>query len=141
SVEAVLAVIREHGGGRQASAVADATREVVAAERDRLAAGVPARPVSELANAVMEQLDRFESSAHIAPTIVINATGVIVHTNLGRAPWPDAAIRAAAAVAGDYLLLELDQETGRRGTRLRVAEDHLIALTGAEDALVTNNNA
>jgi L-seryl-tRNA(Ser) seleniumtransferase len=141
SVEAVLAVIREHGGARQARAVAEATREVVAAERDRLAAGEPARPVSELANVVTDQLHRFESSAHIAPTIVINATGVIVHTNLGRAPWPDAAIRAAAAVAGNYLLLELDQETGQRGARLRVAEDHLIALTGAEDALVTNNNA
>jgi L-seryl-tRNA(Ser) seleniumtransferase len=70
----------------------------------------------------------------------INATGVIVHTNLGRAPWPDAAI-AAAAGAGSPLLLEIDRETGRRGARFRSAEEHLIALTGAEDALVTNNNA
>src|SRR5215207_3565483 len=45
------------------------------------------------------------------------------------------------AVATGHVLLELDQDTGRRGARARVAEDHLVALTGAEDALVTNNNA
>ncbi|HET7471719.1 MAG TPA: L-seryl-tRNA(Sec) selenium transferase, partial [Candidatus Limnocylindrales bacterium] len=70
----------------------------------------------------------------------INATGVIVHTNLGRAPWPQEALDAAAAASGS-LLLELDRTTGRRGPRFRLAEDHLVALTGAEDALVTNNNA
>ena len=72
---------------------------------------------------------------------MINATGVIVHTNLGRAPWPEAASRAALAAASGTLFLELDRDTGRRGRRLREAEDHLVALTGAEDALVTNNNA
>ena len=73
---------------------------------------------------------------------VINATGVIVHTNLGRAPWPAAAIEAGRGRwPRGYLLLELDRATGRRGARARVAEDHLVALTGAEDALVTNNNA
>ena len=48
---------------------------------------------------------------------------------------------AAVGRRGDYLLLEIDRTTGRRGARVRVAEDHLVALTGAEDALVTNNNA
>jgi L-seryl-tRNA(Ser) seleniumtransferase len=66
---------------------------------------------------------------------------VIVHTNLGRATWPPAVARATAELATDALLLELDRETGRRGARARVAEDHLVALTGADDALVTNNNA
>ncbi|MFL5717610.1 MAG: L-seryl-tRNA(Sec) selenium transferase, partial [Chloroflexota bacterium] len=70
----------------------------------------------------------------------INATGVIVHTNLGRAAWPDEAI-AAVAAAGSPLQLEIDRETGRRGARFRRAEEHLIALTGSDDALVTNNNA
>ena len=74
-------------------------------------------------------------------TAVINATGVIIHTNLGRAPWPTAAIEAARAAAAEPLLLELDRVSGRRGARFRLAEEHLIALTGAEDALVTNNNA
>ena len=62
--------------------------------------------------------------------------------NLGRAPWP--ARRSRPPPGGrraDYLLLELDRATGRRGRRGPVAEDHLVALTGAEDALVTNNNA
>jgi L-seryl-tRNA(Ser) seleniumtransferase len=72
---------------------------------------------------------------------VINATGVIVHTNLGRAPWPEAALRAARTAASQPLLLELDRETGRRGRRYRSAEELLVALTGAQDALVTNNNA
>ena len=72
---------------------------------------------------------------------MLNGTGVIVHTNLGRAPWPEAAIRAAADAATGTLFLELDRGTGRRGRRYREAEDHLIALTGAEDALVVTNNA
>ena len=75
------------------------------------------------------------------PATVLNATGVILHTNLGRAPWPAAAIAAANRVAGAYSLLEFDRDAGRRGPRFRVAEEHLIALTGSEDALVTINNA
>ena len=72
---------------------------------------------------------------------VINATGVILHTNLGRASWPKAAIEAAVAAAGAPSLLELDRETGRRGRRFSAVEDEVVALTGAEAALVTNNNA
>ncbi len=75
------------------------------------------------------------------PERVINATGVIVHTNLGRAPWPEAAIRAAADAAAGTLFLELDRASGRRGRRFREAEEHLVALTGAEDALIVTNNA
>ena len=76
-----------------------------------------------------------------ASSSVINATGVILHTNLGRAAWPAVAIEAAAAAAAGYSLLELDRASGRRGARFRAAEEHLIALTGAEDALIANNNA
>ena len=72
---------------------------------------------------------------------VINATGVIVHTNLGRAAWPRAAIEAARLAAEGPVLLEMDRATGRRGARSRAAEEHLVALTGAEDALVVTNNA
>jgi L-seryl-tRNA(Ser) seleniumtransferase len=75
------------------------------------------------------------------PPHVVNATGVILHTNLGRAPWPRAARVAAGAAARSYGYLELDEATGRRGRRFHVAEDHLRALTGAEDALVVTNNA
>jgi L-seryl-tRNA(Ser) seleniumtransferase len=113
-------------------------REIVDDERRRLAAGLAPRTVDDLAAGVAERL---AAVAGAGPIRVINATGVIVHTNLGRAPWPAAAIRATADAGDGYLLLELDRESGRRGARFRVAEEHLIALTGAEDALVTNNNA
>ncbi len=78
-----------------------------------------------------------------APTLepVINATGVILHTNLGRAPLSRAALHAMQAVAGGYANLEYDLETGKRGSRSVHAENFLTRLTGAEAALVVNNNA
>ncbi len=72
---------------------------------------------------------------------VINATGVIIHTNLGRALLSDSAQAAVGAVARAYNSLEFDLETGKRGSRLAQASDILRDLTGAEDALVVNNNA
>ncbi len=142
SVEAVLAAVRRReAGAREPTALLGVTREVLADERTLLAAGHEARGIEGLADVVLERCDAFEASDSAGPTVVINATGVIVHTNLGRAPWPAAAIRAAGQAATGYLLLELDRESGRRGARFRLAEEHLIALTGAEDALVTNNNA
>ena len=72
---------------------------------------------------------------------VINATGVVLHTNLGRAPLPEQAARAAARVARSYSDLEVDRETGKRGRRTTRAEFLLTAISGAEDALVVNNNA
>src|SRR5262245_24934971 len=139
SVEAVLAVVRRELDGAVApDAMTAAARAVVAEERDRLASGDVAASVEALAAEVAARLAAF---GDVALETVINATGVIVHTNLGRAPWPRAAIEAARSAAGDYLLLELDRESGRRGARFRQAEEHLIALTGAEDAYVTNNNA
>ncbi|HYX10803.1 MAG TPA: hypothetical protein VE817_02405, partial [Candidatus Acidoferrum sp.] len=125
-------------------AIVAVARSVVAGERARLtgdgaATSVDdARSVSDLAGEVTAQL-RALTSTRVAS--VINATGVIVHTNLGRAPWPVAAIEAARATAERSLFLELDPGTGRRGQRYREAEEHLIALTGGEDALVVNNNA
>jgi L-seryl-tRNA(Ser) seleniumtransferase len=74
-------------------------------------------------------------------TPVINATGVILHTNLGRAPMPADALKAAARVAGGYSDLEVERETGRRGSRTSRVELQLCALTGAESALVVNNCA
>lgn len=74
-------------------------------------------------------------------TRVINATGVVLHTGLGRAPLPDRAADAAARAARGYVDLEVDRETGGRGRRTSRAERTLVALTGAEAALVVNNNA
>jgi len=72
---------------------------------------------------------------------VINATGVILHTNLGRAPLATTAAQAAAGIAGRYSTLEFDPRTGRRGRRHDLVADSLRYLTGAEAAAVVNNCA
>jgi L-seryl-tRNA(Ser) seleniumtransferase len=81
--------------------------------------------------------------AWLLPTLrrVVNATGVIVHTNLGRAPLSEASIAAIQAVAGGYSTLEFDLESGKRGSRAVHAEGLLRRIIGAEAALVVNNNA
>lgn len=86
---------------------------------------------------------RARLEAAFQPTLrpVINATGVIIHTNLGRAPLSAAARQAVEAAAGQYSTLEYDLEAGARGSRLIHAEALLRDVTGAEAALVVNNNA
>jgi L-seryl-tRNA(Ser) seleniumtransferase len=92
--------------------------------------------------ALLEQTERY-LEAWTAPSLqmVINATGVILHTNLGRAPLSAQAMQAAQSVALGYSTLEYDLRKGRRGSRLVHAETFLCRLTGAEAALVVNNNA
>ncbi|MBI2757967.1 MAG: L-seryl-tRNA(Sec) selenium transferase [Chloroflexi bacterium] len=82
-------------------------------------------------------------SAWTQPTLqpVINATGVILHTNLGRAPLSKATIAAMSEAAQNYSNLEFDLETGKRGSRLIHAEDILKKLLGVPAAVVVNNNA
>ena len=82
-------------------------------------------------------------SAWTSPTLlpVINATGVILHTNLGRAPLSDATLRAMDEASRNYSNLEYDLDKGQRGSRLIHAESVLQKLTGAEAAIVVNNNA
>ena len=95
-------------------------------------------PDFDLVSAARDSLE-----ALLAPTLrpVINATGIIVHTNLGRAPLSAAAIDAVAEVSAGYSTLEYDADEGRRGSRTVHAERLLTRLTGAEAALVVNNNA
>jgi L-seryl-tRNA(Ser) seleniumtransferase len=87
----------------------------------------------------LEALAEHESQVGIRR--VINATGVILHTNLGRAPLSDSAREAAGNEAAGYCTLEYDALTGSRGKRAARAEELLIHLTGAEAALVVNNCA
>jgi L-seryl-tRNA(Ser) seleniumtransferase len=94
-------------------------------------------------NAILLTETREWLESLIAPTLlpVINATGVIVHTNLGRAPLSQSSISAVQEVAAGYSNLEYDLEAGERGSRTVHAAVQLQRLTGAESALVVNNNA
>jgi L-seryl-tRNA(Ser) seleniumtransferase len=139
SVEHLLAAARPRRPAHQDhEALVSTARDILAEERERLAAGEEPTSLGVLSDRLVARLEGW-----LVPPVTqtINATGVIIHTNLGRAPWPEAAIEAAVAAAHDYVFLEIDPTTGRRGARFRLAEEHLIALTGGEDALVTNNNA
>jgi L-seryl-tRNA(Ser) seleniumtransferase len=117
----------------------EAFRTVLSAARERLRAreSSGADTQSLLEQAADALRERF------TPTLrpVINATGIIIHTNLGRAPLSKAAQQAIAEVAGHYSTLEFDLKTGKRGSRLRHAAELLSEITGAEAALVVNNNA
>lgn len=141
SVERVLALVRPEAQVSELAALTAAARAVVDLERERLAAGAIALSDAALADAVLARLAAHADPASPIPAPVVNATGVVLHTNLGRAPWPRAARLAAALAGASYGYLELDEATGRRGARFRAAEEHLVALTGAEDALVVGNNA
>jgi L-seryl-tRNA(Ser) seleniumtransferase len=141
SVEQVLRLVRGQLGASEPAALTVLVREELGRERTRLTGGAAPASESELADAVLERVDRLYEPHLALPPLVVNATGIVLHTNLGRAPWPAAARAAAVAGASTYGYLELDEATGRRGARFRAAEDHLVALTGAEDALVVTNAA
>jgi L-seryl-tRNA(Ser) seleniumtransferase len=116
----------------------EAARESLEAARQAIRDGGSCPPLKALSGQVTERL-----AARLRPILhpVLNATGVIVHTNLGRAPLSAEARAAMDAAALGYSNLEYDLETGQRGSRYVHAEELLCRLTGAEAALVVNNNA
>jgi len=107
-----------------------------ALDEERLG-GTIAQPAARMAR--IETLVRELRQPRLRP--VINATGVVLHTNLGRAPLSAPAAQAAALIAGRYSTLEFDPRTGRRGRRHDLVADLLRYLTGAEAAAVVNNCA
>jgi L-seryl-tRNA(Ser) seleniumtransferase len=119
-------------------AVTDLARQHLDDLRRAIAAGRPCPPFDEIASSLVER-----ASSTLAPSLrpVINATGVIIHTNLGRAPLSDDALAAMAAVGRGYSNLEFDLEQGERGSRFVHLETLLCRLTGAEAAIAVNNNA
>jgi L-seryl-tRNA(Ser) seleniumtransferase len=123
--------------GREATIAA--LRHTLHRTRDHLRAQ---QPVDLTPDSLLEHTSR-DLQHTFQPSLrpVINATGIIIHTNLGRAPLSQAAQRAIQQAAADYTTLEYNLETGQRGSRLRHAADLLVELTGAEAALVVNNNA
>jgi len=112
-------------------------RQIMAAQDEDEIAGTDRSPEG-LANRAAEMLGR-----RLRPRLrrVVNATGVVIHTNMGRAPLAEEAVAAITAIAGRYNNLELDLSTGERGSRYAHVEGLLAALTGAEAAMVVNNNA
>jgi L-seryl-tRNA(Ser) seleniumtransferase len=106
--------------------------------RERVRSGAAAPTALELAESVC---GRVQSVVRVEPRRVINATGVIIHTNLGRAPLSQAANDAIGQAARGYTDLELDLVSGRRGFRQAHLQSLLRQLTGAEGALAVNNNA
>jgi L-seryl-tRNA(Ser) seleniumtransferase len=117
-----------------------AIRETLAGIRARFLAGtITALPLRDL---ILSQVGTL-LEAWLVPTLraVVNASGVILHTNLGRAPLSADTIRAMDLVARGYSTLEYDLEKGARGSRLIHTEAVLQKLTGAESAVVVNNNA
>lgn len=100
------------------------------------------QPVDSSLEALVSEVSGYlKRSMQLVSRPVINATGVIINTNLGRAPLSEAALAAIAAVASGYSALEYDLEPGERGSRLTAVRAVLREVVGAEDALVVNNNA
>jgi L-seryl-tRNA(Ser) seleniumtransferase len=123
------------------SRVVDALRSAVDEVRAAIATGSPAPAVDEAEPYVELAGQRLEVADRPSLRSVINATGVVLHTNLGRAPLADAARDAMAGVSRGYTNLEYDLDEGVRGSRYTHCVDLLRELAGAEDALVVNNTA
>ncbi len=139
--EALQAAMAQHGQpltATAARATLTAARTALATANADLQAGGDVPSVTQLAE---DALRRLADMARGTLYPVINATGVIIHTNLGRAPLSRAARAAMDAVARGYSNLEYDLEAGARGSRYLHAEELLCTLSGAEAALVVNNNA
>jgi L-seryl-tRNA(Ser) seleniumtransferase len=134
SVDRVIALLDDLPP-RAAAALA---RRAVDAARERVRAGAEPPTAAEAAAAARELADE-DRAGRLIP--VVNATGVLVHTNLGRVPLGSEQLAAVAAVAGGYSNLEYDLAAGTRGTRYAHARSLVAELTGAEDALVVNNCA
>jgi L-seryl-tRNA(Ser) seleniumtransferase len=139
---AVRVLEQEYG----AAAIVQALREAAAALRALLAAGHPPGAIptdQERASAWLEQeaVVRLRQVTRASLRPVINATGVVVHTNLGRAPLAESAIEAVAQLAAGYTNLEYDLAEGARGARDTHAEALLCRLLGADAGIVVNNNA
>src|SRR5438552_4926645 len=113
-------------------------RQAIESARLAIAGGSEAPTEDQLVESVLGL-----AAAAFEPSLrpVINATGVIIHTNLGRAPLSDDAIEAMAAVSRGYSNLEFELEAGERGSRYAHLESVLTRLTGAEAAIAVNNNA
>ncbi len=117
-------------------------RQAVEASRQELRLIGGEYSKEDLTEKIMDRLDiLIEKASTGTLQKVINGTGVVLHTNLGRAPLGNRALRYLNDMGRDYNNLEIDLDSGERGSRYRHVEELLITLTGAEAGLVVNNNA
>lgn len=146
-VNAILATATVEGllARHQRELVVEAVGEALEAVRRAITTATAPEALAGLTLGAEGLAER--AGAHLAARLkprlrrVINATGVVLHTNLGRSPLAEEALAEIAATAGRYSNVELDLATGERGSRYALVEELLCRLTGAEAALVVNNNA
>ncbi|MBN1828394.1 MAG: L-seryl-tRNA(Sec) selenium transferase [Deltaproteobacteria bacterium] len=127
--ELVMTVIRQ--------AVTD-TRQRILDSRERQRGAIPVPSLEQVAEDVKDRLSRLH---RYSLRRIVNATGIVLHTNLGRAPLCPEAVERIIEVSGGYSNLEYNLAEGKRGLRYDHISDLLCILTGAEDAIVVNNNA
>ncbi len=132
--DAIASLVEQHGR----ELTLEALRAALDGARQTVLNGEPAPEAETL---IAETAHRLGDALRPSLYPVINATGVIIHTNLGRAPLSKRARQAMAQISAGYSNLEYDLQAGARGSRYVHAADLLCRLTGAEDALVVNNNA
>ena len=125
------------------SVVVQGVRSFLERMRQQVAQAAAAAPASiptpsELAARIADWI-RTHDAARLRP--VINGTGILLHTGLGRAPLADAAVEAIQATAAGYCSVEVEIESGQRGHRADAVRKLLCELSGAESATVVNNNA
>ncbi len=119
--------------------VVKSIREVIDEKRGEILAGESPEITLDALAADIEEAIKKHSAYKLRP--LINASGVVIHTNLGRSILSEQAIRNVVAVAGSYSNLEYEISQGKRGKRYSHIKDIITELTGAEDAIVVNNNA
>src|SRR5947208_1501112 len=135
------APLRSIAGEQAPERVTAAVREELAALREALRRGEALNGVVDAAAVAARVAARLRREAAPNLRAVINATGIVLHTNLGRAPAAEEAARAAYDAARGYLNLELDLGTGKRSSRQAGIREWVCRLTGAESATAVNNNA
>ncbi len=140
SVDSVLSTDAVAGAVKAYSRdwVVSLVRQELEEARAQVGKGGAAPTALELAESVCQ---RVQSTVRTEPRSVINATGVVIHTNLGRAPLSRSALQAIDQASSGYSNLEMDLESGRRGSRQSHLQSLLRQLTGAQAALAVNNNA
>ncbi|HYI44988.1 MAG TPA: L-seryl-tRNA(Sec) selenium transferase [Actinomycetota bacterium] len=138
SLPSVDRIVTELGGAASPAVLVDVARRAIDHARHLVRDGAPAPTSAAIVTDARALLDAHRRRL-LGP--VINATGVLIHTNLGRVPLGEEQIDAIRAIATSYSNLEYELDSGTRGDRYSHARSLLTTLTGAESALVVNNNA